>query len=105
MSTNYDDQAVHAWQLKRDNASISHFLKLPRANQKCRTVLRDIERVHGQSNQATVARERDCLDQLLADVEHLSAMEYRRASIRLSWPNWVAGDNYANPYLGSRSAA
>ena len=36
---------------------------------------RNIERVHGQSNQATVARERDCLDQLLADVEHLSAMD------------------------------
>jgi len=29
VSTNYDDQAVHAWQLKRDNASISHFLNLP----------------------------------------------------------------------------
>jgi len=42
---------------------------------------RDIERVHGQSNQATVARERDCLDQLLANVKHLSAMEGCRASI------------------------
>jgi hypothetical protein len=65
VSTNYDDQAVHAWQLKRDNASISHFLNLPALIRNVELFRRrDIERVHGQSNQATVARERDCLDQL-----------------------------------------